>query len=260
MHRDLDKYINFAKKFLNKSDQILEKNFNAQLDINYKEDESPVTKIDKKIEILFRKVVKEQFPEHSVLGEEYKNQKLKSEYLWIVDPIDGTKSFIHGSFNFGTLLCLSHNGKPIIGFISCPLLKKRWMGVKDNGAFINNKRISKKISNIALKNTVVSSSAFTAFKKKIKENKLFYKLSEKIRYYIFGGDCVQYGLLASGRISMVVENNLKPWDYMALINIIEESGGVITDWKGKELNIFSNGNVVASISKKSHAEFLKLLN
>ena len=124
MHKDLDKYINFAKKFLNKSDKILVKNFNAQLNINYKKDESPVTKIDKKIEILFRKAIKEQFPEHNVLGEEYQNQNLKSEYLWIVDPIDGTKSFIHGNFNFGTLLCLSHNGKPIIGFISCPLLKK----------------------------------------------------------------------------------------------------------------------------------------
>ena len=118
MHKNLDKYINFAKKFLNKSDKILVKNFNAQLDINYKKDESPVTKIDKKIEILFRKAIKDQFPQHNVLGEEYQNQKLKSEYLWIVDPIDGTKSFIHGNFNFGTLLCLSHNGKPIMGFIS----------------------------------------------------------------------------------------------------------------------------------------------
>ena len=118
--------------------------------------------------------------------------------------------------------------------------------------------IKKHISNNSLKNSIISSSAFTAFKKNVKENRLFYKLSEKIRYYIFGGDCVQYGLLASGRISMVVENNLKPWDYMALINIIEESGGIITDWKGKELDIFSKGNVVASISKKSHEEFLKL--
>ena len=258
MYNDLDKYVNFAKNFLNKSDKILKKNFNAQLDINYKKDESPVTKIDKKVEKLFRKAVKAKFPKHKVFGEEYQNDKSKSEYLWIIDPIDGTKSFIHGNYNFGTLLCLSHYGKPIIGFISCPLLKKRWMGIKDKGTFINNKRIKKKISKLNLKNTVISSSAFTAFKKNIKENKLFYKLSEKIKYYIFGGDCVQYGLLASGSISMVVENNLKPWDYMALVNIIEESGGIITDWKGKDLDIYSDGNIVASISKKSHREFLKI--
>ena len=258
MKENLDIYINFSKKFLNKSDKILKQNFDTQLDINYKKDESPVTKIDKKIEKLFRSELKKTFPNHQVLGEEYINLKKKSEYLWVIDPIDGTKSFIHGNYNFGTLLCLTHNSKPILGFISCPLLKKRWIGVKNRGAYLNNRLIKKNISNINLKNSIVSSSAFTAFKKNIKENRLFYKLSEKIRYYIFGGDCVQYGLLASGRISMVVENNLKPWDYMALINIIEESGGIITDWRGKELNIFSNGNVVASISKKGHKEFLNL--
>lgn len=258
MNKNLDLYINFSKKFLNKSDNILKKSFDTQLDINYKKDESPVTKIDKRVEKLFRSELKKTFPSHQVLGEEYNNLKKNSEYLWIIDPIDGTKSFIHGNYNFGTLLCLTHKGRPILGFISCPLLKKRWIGIKNKGAYLNDKLIKKNISNNSLKNSIISSSAFTAFKKNVKENKLFYKLSEKIRYYIFGGDCVQYGLLASGRISMVVENNLKPWDYMALINIIEESGGIITDWKGKELDIFSKGNVVASISKKSHEEFLKL--
>ena len=258
MNKNLDLYINFSKKFLNKSDNILKKSFDTQLDINYKRDESPVTKIDKRVEKLFRSELKKTFPSHQVLGEEYNNLKKDSEYLWIIDPIDGTKSFIHGNYNFGTLLCLTHKGRPILGFISCPLLKKRWIGIKNKGAYLNDKLIKKNISNNSLKNSIISSSAFTAFKKNVKENKLFYKLSEKIRYYIFGGDCVQYGLLASGRISMVVENNLKPWDYMALINIIEESGGIITDWKGKELDIFSKGNVVASISKKSHEEFLKL--
>ena len=258
MKKNLDLYINFSKKFLNKSDNILKQSFDTQLDINYKKDESPVTKIDKKVEKLFRSELKKTFPSHQVLGEEYNNLKKNSEYLWIIDPIDGTKSFIHGNHNFGTLLCLTHNGRPILGFISCPLLKKRWTGIKNRGAYLNDKLIKKHISNNSLKNSIISSSAFTAFKKNIKENRLFYKLSEKIRYYIFGGDCVQYGLLASGHISMVVENNLKPWDYMALINIIEESGGIITDWKGKELDIFSKGNVVASISKKSHKEFLKL--
>ena len=258
MNKNLDLYINFSKKFLNKSDNILKKSFDTQLDINYKRDESPVTKIDKRVEKLFRSELKKTFPSHQVLGEEYNNLKKDSEYLWIIDPIDGTKSFIHGNYNFGTLLCLTHKGRPILGFISCPLLKKRWIGIKNKGAYLNDKLIKKNISNNSLKNSIISSSAFTAFKKNVKENRLFYKLSEKIRYYIFGGDCVQYGLLASGRISMVVENNLKPWDYMALINIIEESGGIITDWKGKELDIFSKGNVVASISKKSHEEFLKL--
>ena len=252
-------YLKFINNFLKETDKILIKNFSTNLKVNYKIDESPVTKIDKLIEKKFRTKLKKDFPEHSVLGEEFNNKNNNSDFCWIVDPIDGTKSFVHGNHNFGTLICLAHRGIPIIGVISCPLLNKKWIGIKNKGAFLNGKKIKKNNFNLSLKNCVVSSSAFTAYKKGIRDNNFFYKLTNKIRYYIFGGDCVQYGLLASGKISNVIENNLKPWDYMALINIIEEAGGIITDWRGKKLTINSDGRVIASLSKKSHNELLKLV-
>jgi fructose-1,6-bisphosphatase/inositol monophosphatase family enzyme len=94
--------------------------------------------------------------------------------------------------------------------------------------------------------------------KQLPENKLYDRLNKIIRYFIFGGDCVQYGLLAEGKIPMVVESDLKPYDYMPLVNLIEESGGIISDWKGNHLSLKSSDKVVASISRKAHMQFIKI--
>ena len=90
------------------------------------------------------------------------------------------------------------------------------------------------------------------------ENKIYNRIGKIIRYYVFGGDCVQYGLLAEGKIPMVAECDLKPFDFLPLVNLIEESGGTITDWKGNQLSLKSGGNVVASLSKKAHSDFIKI--
>ncbi|MAV81903.1 MAG: hypothetical protein CMI90_00385 [Pelagibacteraceae bacterium] len=255
--KNLNNFINFAEKLIKKSEKIIIKQHINTVKVKYKKDSSPVTKIDQLIEKNFRKEIKLKFPSHGVYGEEYKNSKLNNDFIWVIDPIDGTKNFIHGNLSFGTMISLLYKGAPLFGIINSPLLKKTWKGIKNKGAYLNNKKIKKNSSNLSLKDMVISHSGMSAFKQ-LPENKLYNKLSKIIRYFILGGDCVQYGLLAEGKIPMVVECDLKPYDFMPLINLIEESGGIITDWKGKHLSLKSNDKVVASMSKKAHQEFIKI--
>ena len=255
--KTLNSYISFAEKLIKKSETIILTQHKLSISVQYKKDSSPVTKIDKLIESNFRKEIKKKYPTHGIYGEEFKNSKIDNEFIWVIDPIDGTKNFIHGNHAFGTLITLLHYGAPIFGIINSPLMKKNWKGIKGKGAYLNDKKIKKNKSLLSLKEMVVSHSGMSAFKE-LPENKIYNKIGKIIRYYVFGGDCVQYGLLAEGKIPMVAECNLKPFDFLPLVNLIEESGGTITDWKGNQLSLKSGGNVVASISKKAHSDFIKI--
>ena len=255
--KDLSPYLNFAKKLINESERIIKKTPSNRLKIDFKSDKSPVTKIDMKIEKELRSMIIKKYPSHDIYGEEYKNKSNNSPFVWVIDPIDGTKNFINGNSNFGTLISLCIDRSPVIGIINCPDIKKTWIGIKDNGVYCNGKKIKKSQNNLCLSKLYFSKSGMTAFKSNNK-NKKYNALIKKTKYATFGGDCVQYGLLAEKRIPLVVESFLKPYDYIPLVNIVEESGGIISDWKGNPLNFQSNGDVVASISKKAHQQFLKI--
>ena len=255
--KDLYQYLNFAKKLVNVSENIIKKTPSHRLKIDFKSDKSPVTKIDMKIEKELRSMIIKKYPSHDIYGEEYQNKSNNSPFIWVIDPIDGTKNFINGNGNFGTLISLCIDRSPVIGIINCPDIKKTWIGIKDNGAYCNGKKIKKSQNNLNLSKLYFSTSGMTAFKSNNK-NKKYNALIKKTKYATFGGDCVQYGLLAEKRIPLVVESFLKPYDYIPLVNIVEESGGIISDWKGNPLNFQSNGDVVASISKKAHQQFLKI--
>ena len=254
---EISGYLNFAKELINISEKIIKKHSLRKIKVNFKFDKSPVTKIDKEIEKKIRSLIKKKYPNHGIYGEEYSNKKISSSFVWVIDPIDGTKNFINGNGVFGTLISLCRDGIPLFGIINSPKLNKRWIGIKDNGAFCNGKKIKKYSLNLPLKDLFFSTSGMTAFKA-VNKNKKYNALVQKTQYVTLGGDCVQYGLLAEKRIPFVVESFLKPFDYLPLINVIEESGGIITDWRGKALDFNSNGDVVASISNRAHKQFLKI--
>ena len=231
---ELNSYLSFAKKLINVSEKIVKQNTPSKIKVNFKIDRSPVTKIDMQVERSLRKLISQKFPEHGIYGEEYQNKNLRSDFVWVIDPIDGTKNFINGNGNYGTLLSLCHQGVPIIGIINCPQLKKRWIGIKNHGAFCNNQKLKKISSDQSLKELFFSTSGMTAYQDSSK-NKKYRSLAKKTQYITFGGDCVQYGLLAERRIPFVVESYLKPFDYLPLVNVIEETGGIITDFSGNEI-------------------------
>ena len=258
MSESLKDLLEFANEFANKSGKILEKKFNENFSINGKDDGSFVTEVDIEIEKLFIKNVKKNFPSHGVIGEEFGSYNKSSDNIWVIDPLDGTHSFIAGKPLFGTLICLINNNIPSLGVLDMPILKERWFGGKNLGVKKNNRicRLSNK--SIELSDSILSSTSLMMFNKECLETiKEIYK---KVRFPIFGTDCYAYGLFLSGKIDMIIEENMKPWDYMAQVSLINEIGGIATDWSGKPLSIESNGQVIIARSQKSYSSAMKYLS
>jgi len=171
----------------------------------------------------------------------------------VIDPIDGTKSFVTGRPNFGTLISLLENGKPILGLIEMSALNERWFAVLDRPTLFGND-IVKTRSEIDLNKAIFCSTGLDFFNKA--ELPVFNHLTQQGQFRLFGGDCYNYGLLASGFVDVVIEADLKPFDYMALIPVIKNAGGIITDWQGDELTLDSSGQVLACANKKLHQQCL----
>jgi len=247
----------FADSLADVADALAMQWFRKPLDVERKEDLSPVTQADRAIEAEMRKRISERFPTHGIFGEEFENARIDSEHVWVLDPIDGTKSFVSGMPTFGALIACLKNGQPDIGIISIPPMKERWTGRSGAQTTLNGSpcRVSgrDKLAEATLYTT--SPDAFDA-----PGLDRFEALSATVGMRRFGGDCYAYGLLASGHVDLVAEMNLHPFDYMALVPVIEGAGGLITDWAGEALTLRSDGHVLASASPTLHAAALKVLN
>ena len=250
-------YVDFINILAEESSKILLKYFRTKLKIDSKIDNTPVTIADKECESLIRDIILKKYPKHGILGEEHKDINPNNEFVWVIDPIDGTRSFIGGHKDFGTLIALLHNKKPILGIINCPAHQERWIGINNlsttfNGNIVNTSGIKK------LKDSYVLTSGLY-FDDKIFRTS-FEKIIERAKYYSFGGDCYMYGMLATGLIDIVIEDTLKIWDYMALIPVIEGAGGVVTDKYNKKITLDSKGSIIATANPELHNEVTKLLN
>ena len=191
------------------------------------------------------------------MGEEYENEKIDSEFLWVLDPIDGTRSYIAGHKDFGNLIALLHNKKPVLGIINCPAHGERWIGEKNQKTKCNGKDVQ--TSTIKqIKDAYLFTSGLYFDEPQIRKG--LELLKEQSRYYRLGGDCYMYGMLASGLIDIVLEDTLKVHDYMALVNVIEGAGGVITDKFGQDISLDSDGSLVASGTSSLHDEIIELIN
>ncbi len=251
----------FAHKLADKSGEVIRKYYRNFGSIEAKGDLSPVTIADQEAEKAIRFLIKQHYCDHGIQGEEFGLENENSKLRWVIDPIDGTSSFMIGRPIFGTLIALSYEGRPIIGLIDQPITGERWIGYeKENQtkqSFLNGKSINTR-SCEKLANAVIATSGPNYFSK----DKLskFNEIAGKALYKIYGGDCYNYALLAMGTVDVVVESGLKPHDFMALSAVVEGAGGMATDWQGKPLDINSNGDVLCSGDKKVHEEVLKMLN
>ena len=257
MSHEVNELLHFANSFADKSKKILKRKYLKNFNVKKKIDGSFVTDVDQEIESLFKKLLSKKFPNHGIIGEEYGSKNLESKYIWVIDPLDGTHSFISGKPLFGTLISCLKNNNPIIGVIDIPILNYRWYGGKDVGVYFNKKRCSKIKSQKMIKNSIISSTSPFMFNKN--DQKKVVNIYNETRFPIFGTDCYAYGLLLLGKIDLIVEADLKPWDYMAQIPLIKELGGNITDWEGKDLNINSKGKIIASMSMNHHKKLIKFL-
>lgn len=231
--------------------------FRTPLDILTKADESPVTRADRAAETAMRDILAAQCPADGIYGEEHGLERVDAARVWVLDPIDGTRSFITGSPLWGVLIGLVEGGKVTLGVVEMPVLGERWTGQAGIGAQRNGQAVRvSRCSEIAAARIVTTSPDIFA----PAELQAFDRLSRRCAMRRFGGDCYGYAQLAGGTIDLVVEAGLQPYDYLGPTGLIEAAGGVITDWEGRPLGLKSDGRVIAAATPALHRAALELLN
>lgn len=252
-----DFFIKTALQITADASEIPRRYFRADFDIEHKLDKSPVTIADQETEQFIRDALEQHFPDHAIFGEEFGRQRNDSEYEWIIDPIDGTRSFVSGMPLYGMLLALLKNQQPQLGIIRMPELNEVYVG--DCHTAILNQSIELHCSNTtALEDAII----YINEGEKINQQNpaLFKRLSESGRVMRLGYDCYPHALVAAGQIDLVIDYDLKPYDYFSLIPVVEGAGGIITDWQGANLNMQSNGQVVSATTPELHQQALELLS
>ena len=216
----------------------------------------PVTTSDKAFERFIRSKIKKKFPNHQVIGEEYGLKKTKSDFTWIIDPIDGTRSFVIGNPTWSNLISLNYKGLPILGLANFPVLKKYYLNYSDKTAYIVENGRKKKISvnrKASFKNVKVS----VAFHGSLSLDKQK-KIPQILKLMQFPcSDALSYSHLAEGKLDIVIQCSNKIWDIHPLIPIIQAAGGYISTWDNK--NAINAGNILVSSNKTIHDKFIKLL-
>ncbi|MEQ6918075.1 histidinol-phosphatase [Halomonas aquatica] len=230
--------------------------FRRNIPVEQKADLSPVTHADRSIEASMRALIEKTYPGHGIFGEEHGASHLDSKHVWVLDPIDGTKSFVTGMPIFGTLIALLEDGRPVLGVISIPPTGELWIG-RDGQATQFNRVACHTSTCTGLADALAYTTSPDNFD--AAGLKVFDRVSSLSAMRRYGGDCYCYGLLASGHIDVVMEMNLQPYDFMALVPVIEGAGGVITDWQGQRLHLGSDGYVVATSTPELHAEVLETI-
>ncbi len=237
-------FVDLALRLAEAARPIAQKYFRANVVIDDKDDASPVTIADREIEGVMRKLIEATFPDHGIFGEEYGKTREEAEYVWVLDPIDGTKSFITGKPLFGTLISLTENRQPILGIIDQAINDELWLGAKGMPTLFNGKP-AKTRKCAALKDAYMYSTSPDLFDREDGTYDDFENLRQKTKHTLYGGDCYGYGLVASGHADMVCESGLNAYDFCALIPVVEGAGGLFTDWDGKPLTMDSPGDVLA---------------
>jgi len=228
----------------------------AEMTIDAKSDLSPVTIADKESEAVMRALIEDTFPDHGIIGEEMDDKTPDAEFVWVLDPIDGTQSFVTGKPLFGTLIGLLQNRKPVLGIINMPALNERWLGVSGQPTTFNGKPAQVRACASVDKVWLYATSP-----QMFKEDDFpsFERLRKAAWRAVYGAECMAYGMLASGWVDIVCEGTMDLHDYAPMVPIVEGAGGVISDWRGEALGIGSDGTVLASANEVLHGEAIGLL-
>ncbi|MEX0305586.1 MAG: inositol monophosphatase family protein [Leisingera sp.] len=230
--------------------------FRGRLGVEFKEDESPVTQADKAVETEVRAYLERNFPDHGIFGEEHGFKGAGRDQVWIVDPIDGTRSFLSGHPLFGFLLGYLKGGVPQIGVIGMPALGETYLGVRGKGATLNGAPVQ-----VSEQTRLDQSVLFVNEGDKIHRDypQLFERLMRSGQTRRFAYDCYPHALLAAGHVDAVIDYDLQPYDFLPVSAVIEAAGGVISDWEGQPLNLDSDGRVLSAATPELHAEMLALI-
>ncbi|WP_037317601.1 inositol monophosphatase family protein [Ruegeria halocynthiae] len=254
---ELDELLSAALDLAEISAELSTKAWAGDLVVDYKQDGSSLTKADLSIETRWREEIRSRFPTHGVLGEEYGSEVGQSAFTWVLDPIDGTRQFGAGLLNFASLISVCRNGVPVVGIIDLPMPGARYVAAERLGTTLGGRRVSSS-KRLDIKDAVISLANPDSFSSNSANG--FENLRALGRVRVFDGGAAAYGALSRGLVDICLNgNDLDAYDICALCPVVQEAGGVITDWKGKPLSIESSGCIIASASDSLHRNTLQLL-
>ncbi|MBI4129733.1 inositol monophosphatase [Candidatus Roizmanbacteria bacterium] len=252
----MDNFLQTGLQAVKRAETVIVNYFSDEIRYTLKPDESPVTRADKESEEVIIKTIREQFPDHGFLGEESQKDGKEYEYLWIIDPIDGTKNYLRKLPFFATQLALMKNGELILGISNAPILQELLYAEKGKGAYCNGKDV--KTSTIkSLPESYLLYGSLKRFEKKGKLSQLL-SLGNTVQGFRGFGDFYNYHLLAQGLVDIVIETDCKIWDVAALSVIIQEAGGVFTDMEGNALTEHSRSALATN--GYLHKDILRYFN
>ena len=231
--------------------------FRAAYQSETKADSSPVTEADRAAEAAIRTILEKERPLDGIIGEEYGATRENAGRRWVIDPIDGTRSFMTGRPIFGTLIALIEEEAPIIGIIDQPILRERWVGARGRPTLFNGEVARTRNCGVLASAHLGTTSPYL-FDSATRPG--FERLAAAAGNLVLGGDCYSYGLVALGQLDLVVEAGLKLHDFAALVPVVEGAGGIVCDWSGHPVGAQSDGKLVTAGDRALIDQTLALLN
>jgi histidinol phosphatase-like enzyme (inositol monophosphatase family) len=260
--QSIEEYVDFALAVLDRAGALALKHFRTALEVSDKGGKSgfdPVTAADREVEEFIRAAIRESWPEHGIIGEEYGAEAEHNATVWVIDPLDGTRGFLAGTPMWGILLGLVADGRCVAGFMRQPLVGETWFG-SGSGAWLVNGAGRRRLETRSTRDigeAILCCTHPGMFHNSV-QRAAFDRVDAACRFSRFGTDCYGYCLLAGGFVDLVVEADLAAYDILPMIPIVEAAGGVITDWDGKPP--LNGGSVVAAANAELHARALELLH
>lgn len=250
----MQEFVAIANRLADEAGEIVRQYFRQPFDVETKGDDSPVTIADRSVEKRMREILEAERPDDGIYGEEFGVKEGRSGYTWVLDPIDGTKSFVIGRPTFGTLIALCKDGAPVLGVIDQAILGERWIGDGSRTTF--NGEVVSCAPCGDLDAARIGSTTPAMFDSSSNTHGHVYKNFNEGRLF-WGGDCYQYGLMANGFVDVILEAGMQPYDYLALVPVVEGAGGCISDFRGQALSIASGKSTVVACGDPSLFEDVK---
>ena len=246
--RDL---VEFAHRLADAAGEIIRPGARSRRVVHRKVDASPVTEIDRAVEMRLREMIAARYPDHGVVGEEFGDDRGDAEHVWVLDPVDGTKAFIAGLPVFGTLIGLARNGRPVLGIVDQPVMRERWTGIDGDGTRRNGERVHAHACD-RLSDALVCTTSHEYYEGE--DAHACRRIVSGSRWMVYGGNCLAFVQVACGFVDVALEAKVGVYDYCALVPVVENAGGVMTGWRGEALTLepAPGGRILASGNRTVH--------
>ncbi len=249
-------FIDFSQELAEASRALIRSRFRRTIDVEMKPDNTPVTTTDLEVETLIRNMIADRYPDHGVIGEEHPDSATNAECVWVIDPIDGTRSFIAGRPVFGTLIALAIDEAPVLGVVDIPITQERWVGAKGHATRLNGK-VARTRKCPALSDAILLATSPEYLDGDAAQP--FTRVEKTSRFTIYDVGTQGYGLVASGFADIMIVARYGIVDYLAAVPVIEGAGGVVRAWDGAPLTLHSGERIVALGDSARLSEVLTLL-